>query len=302
MKKPRRPATLIATLAAGLITSLPTAHSQIVWDTSEITKTIEPLPNDKKHVSYQFTATNLGDTPIEIKQIQTSCGCTKAEIQPKTIPPGTSATLHADIDPKQVGERSENKILVAEGGGKQHILTAKLLKVLPYTLSTRELRWDTEETPSPKTLTLTLKPNGKAQLSSARLLSTNLTLKTVEESPTQISWQVTPNPTFDGVSALRIQLLLAENQEEIIWVRITRSRPNNTPPQTIPPAINTPETQKEPLQKELENKTQNIQKPENLGDSENSKNQNDLETQIEELERRLKKIEKRIESTGIPNR
>lgn len=286
-------------LSLALIAALQSAHGQLIWDSSEITKTIQPTPDNKTHVGYRFTATNLGDTPIEITQIQTSCGCTKAEIEPKVIPPRSSASLVADVDPKEVPETSENNIVLIEKGGKQHTLTAKLVKVLPYSLNPREIAWTPEEGPVPKTLTLKLQPNERAKLLSAQLLSKKINLKTIEESPTQTTWELTPLPPFAGNSALKIQLSFGENHEETLWVRVSRTLPNTPPAQTIPPTINTPESQRELLKAHLEKAQAENTPTENPTDN---PAKNTPENRLEEIEKRLEKIENLTRNKSEPDK
>lgn len=41
---------------------------------------------------------NLGDGPLAVQAVSTSCGCTKATLTPMTIPPGGVARLHVEYD------------------------------------------------------------------------------------------------------------------------------------------------------------------------------------------------------------
>ena len=41
---------------------------------------------------------NLGDRPLTIKGVSTSCGCTKATLTPMIIPPGGEGGLHVVYD------------------------------------------------------------------------------------------------------------------------------------------------------------------------------------------------------------
>jgi len=47
-----------------------------------------------------FTVTNAGTAPLAIESITTSCGCTKATISSRTIPPGKAAQLDVTFDPR----------------------------------------------------------------------------------------------------------------------------------------------------------------------------------------------------------
>ena len=41
---------------------------------------------------------NLGDSPLEVEAISTSCGCTTAQLSSMTIPAGGEATLHVEYE------------------------------------------------------------------------------------------------------------------------------------------------------------------------------------------------------------
>jgi hypothetical protein len=41
---------------------------------------------------------NLGDAPLVVAAVSTSCGCTKATLTPMTVAPGGQARLHIEYD------------------------------------------------------------------------------------------------------------------------------------------------------------------------------------------------------------
>jgi hypothetical protein len=41
---------------------------------------------------------NLGDGPLTVAAVSTSCGCTKATLTPMTVPPGGEARLRVEYD------------------------------------------------------------------------------------------------------------------------------------------------------------------------------------------------------------
>ncbi|HVO74304.1 MAG TPA: DUF1573 domain-containing protein [Ignavibacteriaceae bacterium] len=51
-------------------------------------------------VDYTFKFTNKGDAPLEIKDVQTSCGCTAALVSSKTVGPGQEGTLKVELNTK----------------------------------------------------------------------------------------------------------------------------------------------------------------------------------------------------------
>lgn len=49
-------------------------------------------------LSRDVLVSNLGDKPLIAQSVSTTCGCTKATLEPMTIPPGGSANLHIVFD------------------------------------------------------------------------------------------------------------------------------------------------------------------------------------------------------------
>lgn len=49
-------------------------------------------------VSWDLSVRNEGEAPLVIEAVSTSCGCTKATLDPMTIPPGESGNLHIEFD------------------------------------------------------------------------------------------------------------------------------------------------------------------------------------------------------------
>ena len=65
--------------------------------------------NEGKVVDYTFNFKNTGKSKLEIKDVQTSCGCTAAIISSKMIEPGQEGTLRVELDTKdREGKMSRN--------------------------------------------------------------------------------------------------------------------------------------------------------------------------------------------------
>jgi uncharacterized YccA/Bax inhibitor family protein len=54
--------------------------------------------------NYTFTVKNLGDRPLKINKVTTSCGCTLATIDSDSIDPGEVAGLHVSFNPSFMKE------------------------------------------------------------------------------------------------------------------------------------------------------------------------------------------------------
>lgn len=57
------------------------------------------IPSGPGNVSQVFYIQNTGTEPLEISNVVTSCGCTRALLSSSLIPPGTRANLTAIFDP-----------------------------------------------------------------------------------------------------------------------------------------------------------------------------------------------------------
>jgi hypothetical protein len=55
-------------------------------------------------VTREVAVQNTGNKALIIEAVSTSCGCTKATLEPMTIAPGESATLHIEFDSGAHGE------------------------------------------------------------------------------------------------------------------------------------------------------------------------------------------------------
>jgi len=58
-------------------------------------------------VETDFQVKNTGGSPLEIASVSTSCGCTTAEIESKTLLPGAVTGLHVTFDPQLMGEEGD---------------------------------------------------------------------------------------------------------------------------------------------------------------------------------------------------
>ena len=57
----------------------------------------------------EVTVSNVGDAPLAVEAVTSSCGCTTVSLDPMTISPGGSGVLHVEFDsgahgPEEMGE------------------------------------------------------------------------------------------------------------------------------------------------------------------------------------------------------
>lgn len=65
----------------------------------------------KELVEHTFVVKNIGNSPLLIKRISTSCGCTKATIDSEEILPNQAANLLVTMDPNLMEEEIEGDVL-----------------------------------------------------------------------------------------------------------------------------------------------------------------------------------------------
>jgi uncharacterized cupredoxin-like copper-binding protein len=63
-------------------------------------------------VDYIFKFSNKGDSPLEIKDVKTSCGCTAALISSKTIEPGQEGTLKVELNTKNKSGKMSRSVTI----------------------------------------------------------------------------------------------------------------------------------------------------------------------------------------------
>lgn len=70
--------------------------------------------NEGQVVNYTFKFKNLGKSTLEIKTVNTSCGCTVASISEKVLESGKEGTLRVELDTKnRMGKMSRNISIVS---------------------------------------------------------------------------------------------------------------------------------------------------------------------------------------------
>lgn len=111
---------LIAIAMARAADSPPSAAPQhpLVWDAME--KTVEPKPGDSI-AEFSFSVRNRSSAPVEIRELQPSCGCTVPEMPqtPWVLEPGASGTFRATVDfTGKVGKFGKTIHVVSSAGAQ----------------------------------------------------------------------------------------------------------------------------------------------------------------------------------------
>lgn len=86
---------ILLVLSSVLLSACSSGQSKIVLENERID--VGEVVNGEI-VTRQISVSNEGDANLVIDAVTTSCGCTKATLEPKTIPPGSSGILHIEFD------------------------------------------------------------------------------------------------------------------------------------------------------------------------------------------------------------
>ncbi len=74
----------------------------------------------------EFTLRNVGDADLVIDKITTTCGCTAALLDEKTLKPGKQATLKVSFETRGFEGRVERKVLLRTNDRSRDPLEIKL--------------------------------------------------------------------------------------------------------------------------------------------------------------------------------
>ena len=166
--------SLFATLA---FIAAPPASAELSW----AQKTVE-LKADARSLVLEahFHFTNAGTGPVEIRNVESSCGCTTAALEKRTYQPGEKGEIVAKYTAGAHTGRQEKTLLVQTDDGRApttltlvvHI--PEILRVAPTTAT-----WTHNEATTPKHITLELKQEGSIDEISVESSSPRITAQVV---------------------------------------------------------------------------------------------------------------------------
>ncbi len=79
-----------------------------------------------KTVQHNFVVKNVGDAPLQIKQLTASCGCTAAKPSAALVAPGKSAEIQVSFDSSNFSGNVQKTVAMATNAGKSPNYTFKL--------------------------------------------------------------------------------------------------------------------------------------------------------------------------------
>jgi hypothetical protein len=213
----RRALWLVALLAG--LSAVPSLRADLTWQR----KTVELNPDGKSSVlEARFPFANTGTTPVDIQQVQTSCGCTTVALAQRHFEPGQKGEIVARY---AVGEQvglQKKAILVSTAGNP--VATALTLVVhIPelVRLQPASVSWNQDGGSEAKVITLESADARTLPLKDVVVLSSSDTLTTSLEpvlAGSKYEIRVTPKTTGKQLFATLVIHCHVGGQEKIYHV------------------------------------------------------------------------------------
>src|SRR3954469_8492551 len=127
-----------------------TASAELKWDQS--TLELHPGFGDKDAVGH-FKYENTGKTPVRLKSVKTSCGCTVAKTEKEVVGPGEKGEITATFNiGGHVGTQVKTVTVQTDEPSSPTVLTLKAVIPEGLTLVPTFVYWKVGEEPKPKTI------------------------------------------------------------------------------------------------------------------------------------------------------
>lgn len=128
-------------------------RAELKWEQTSLE--LHPNMGDKEAVGH-FKYQNAGKTPIRIKSVKTSCGCTAAQSQKEEVPPGEKGEITATF---KIGERTGTQVKTVtvetdDASAPSLVLTLKAVLPEMLTLAPNFVYWTAGEETKAKTITV----------------------------------------------------------------------------------------------------------------------------------------------------
>jgi hypothetical protein len=177
------------------------AFGQLAWETTE--QTFHSKQQDKEVVAkYKFT--NTGPKPIKIQNVQTSCGCTTAQLNKTYYAPGESGEIETKFTFAGRTGKQEKAITVATTDNptqptilKLHVSIEETVKIEPEIIL-----WRVGEQPDSKAIHITIADSSSAKVVSVISDNPALKVKLTELKPgKEYEAQITPESAAQPTAA-----------------------------------------------------------------------------------------------------
>lgn len=193
---------LFSLIAFAILPSL--AHAGLTWEQTRLEHEA-PLMEQAYHARFNFTNTS-GQT-IQIVDIQSTCGCTAAEMAKRSYAPGESGTVEATFTYGTRTGAQHKAVTVVTDDGNRHTLDIHVAIPVLANLSPRVVQWRQGSSPQTQTLELTINP--EADVNVSMILCNDPQM------------QITTRPGENGVTYIDVTPLTTESaRRSVIQVRL----------------------------------------------------------------------------------
>jgi hypothetical protein len=158
------------------------AFAQLKWEKLE--QTFAPGPLDKSiFAKYRFT--NVGTSPVTIKDVRTSCGCTTAALEKWEYAPGESGEIEANFQFGGHIGHQEKWIFVTTSAAPMEPTLLRLIVNIPIALTIEPefVIWRVGDRLEPKTIRIVVADNFPAKIVSVQADNPAIKLEIHEVRP-----------------------------------------------------------------------------------------------------------------------
>lgn len=174
-----------------------TASAAIEWENSEVILVAKPTD---KSVSATFKFKNAGSSPVTIKRVRPTCGCTTTELTKTTYEPGESGSIVAHFDiGSRVGEQAKEIIVTSDDQpNTPKVLVFKVNIDDPITITGASMKWKSAGEPTPQQFKIQVHDGYTIHVADVRTSNQHFTAKltTIKEGSNYVI-DVAPT-TLDG--------------------------------------------------------------------------------------------------------
>jgi Protein of unknown function (DUF1573) len=208
------------------------ARAELKWEQTQIE--LHPATGDKEAVGH-FKYKNVGNGPVKIKSVHTSCGCTAAQSQKDAIAPGDAGEVTATF---KIGDRTGTQVkgVTVETDDPTHPTVALVLTtVIPGSLEIQPalVYWKTGEEPKAKSVSAKAGKGFPVQEIKITPASADFETKVTKVSEGEFKIDIQPRDTTRP--SLAVFTLQADKSPKIFRVTARVAAPAATKPTAAQP-------------------------------------------------------------------
>ena len=196
-----RPALFFSLLPLLLLLAGGRLHAQLKWDAP--IQEFHRVPDDKE-IWAHYPFHNTGSTPVTIKSLRSSCGCTTAHLEKKNYAPGESGEvlLHFIFGDRKGYYRKTVSVTTDDKPAEPLVLNLLITIHDPVTIAPALVFWKTGQPATPQTVQLTVDDPAHVHVKSVASSNPRLLAKLQPAKPGEPSViTVTPADTTQKESA-----------------------------------------------------------------------------------------------------